>query len=257
MLTGSLRAALESSRLPRSASSSGSDSEESPRVYAQEGWGGRQLIVDGTVASLRIPGQVRTGCIWDCLAAPLLALPAPRRRRVLMLGLGGGSVARVIRALAPESTIVGVEIDQEVVEVARAELDLDSLGVEVILGDALEVLKKEDRLFDMIIEDVNSGDFQKPDWLPRPGHELAAGLLQEGGILVSNAFSDDPSSVHVARHLMCNFDSCLEIRFDGFVNSIFVAGPGSISAAGLRSEVRASPVLKDSLPKMRFMSVEW
>ncbi|MFP8874131.1 MAG: hypothetical protein VCB42_06300, partial [Myxococcota bacterium] len=62
--------------------------------------------MDETLASFQRPGEITTGSVWDAMAAPLLALPASRRGRVLLLGLGGGSVARIVRALAPEALIV-------------------------------------------------------------------------------------------------------------------------------------------------------
>ena len=60
-----------------------------------------------------------TRCVWDAIAAPILWLPESRRRRILILGLGGGSIARIARALAPKAEIVGVELDRDVVRLAR------------------------------------------------------------------------------------------------------------------------------------------
>ena len=90
--------------------------------------GVRELHVDGTFASCYEPGRVTTGSVWDALAAGLAALPSRRRRSVLLLGLGGGSAARVVRALAPRAQIVGVEIDPSVVRLARHWFDLDELA---------------------------------------------------------------------------------------------------------------------------------
>ena len=50
---------------------------------------GRELIIDGTLASFFQEGRVDTGSGWDALAAPLLVLPPERRRQILLLGLGG------------------------------------------------------------------------------------------------------------------------------------------------------------------------
>ena len=71
-----------------------------PRVEVKLGRRGRSLRIDGTFASYYEPGIPITGSVWDALAAPLVLLPPSRRRSVLVLGLGGGSVARVVRALA-------------------------------------------------------------------------------------------------------------------------------------------------------------
>ena len=91
--------------------------------------GRRTLRIDGSQASSWQPGRETTGSVWDGIAAGLLALPTSRRRSVLLLGLGGGSAARVVRALAPRARIVGVEIDPAVVKAARRWFDLDALGI--------------------------------------------------------------------------------------------------------------------------------
>ena len=86
------------------------------------------------------------------LAAGIAALPRRRRRSVLLLGLGGGSAARVARALAPRARIVGVEIDPSVVRLARRWFDLDALGIEVVVEDARAYLEKCPRRFDAVLE---------------------------------------------------------------------------------------------------------
>ena len=64
---------------------------------------GKFLYVDGSCASVWQPGVRITGGSWDLLAAPVLLVPAGRAPRVLLLGVGGGTVIRVVRALCPEA----------------------------------------------------------------------------------------------------------------------------------------------------------
>ena len=90
-----------------------------PRVRIEDSNGTRTLVVDETFASFYREGELATRCVWDAIAAPLLWLPPRRRRKILILGLGGGSVARLARAIAPEAEIVGVELDRQVVELHR------------------------------------------------------------------------------------------------------------------------------------------
>ena len=145
--------------------------EERPRVRIDDSGGTRTLVVDETFASFYRPGEIVTHCVWDAIAAPILWLSPKRRRRILILGLGGGSVARLARALAPEAEIVGVEFDPEVVRLARAHLELDSLDVQVEIADAHAWLKTAKGRFDAILEDVFVGvgrSVHKPGWLPLP-----------------------------------------------------------------------------------------
>jgi SAM-dependent methyltransferase len=224
------------------------------RVRVQESAHGRELIIDETFASFYRPGVAATGSVWDAIAAPLLALPPRRRRRILLLGLGGGSAARIVRALAPDALIVGVELDAEVVEAARQHFDLDELEVEVIVDDALAVLERERRRFDVVLEDVFIGrgdDVHKPDWIPCPGHELALGLVAPGGLLVSNTIDE---SHFVAAFLREHFPSLVCVEVDGYDNRILVAGPAELDAGVLRRAVAADPVLRGSLEQLHFRS---
>jgi spermidine synthase len=228
------------------------------RVRVQESRYGRELIVDGTFASLLRPGLATTGSVWDAIAAPALALPPARQRRFLILGLGGGSVARVLRAVAPDAEIVGVEIDREVVRIARRDFGLDELAVELVQGDALAVLGRERRRFDAIFDDVfvGSGDaVHKPAWLPHPGHDQARRRLARGGLLVSNTLDEAP---FVARSLAAAHAVVVQVEIEGFDNRILVGGPAELdglTARGLRSAIAASPVLRDTLPELRLRTL--
>jgi len=213
---------------------------------------GRRLIVDETFASSYRPDTPATGCVWDALAAPVLALPPRRRRRMLVLGLGGGSVARILRHLAPEAEIVGVELDPEVIAQARKHFDLDALGLEILSEDALEVLHREKRRFDYIVEDVfiGRGDaVHKPGWLPLPGLHLAAARLARGGLLVSNALDEAPS---VAAELGGRFPGLLRIEVEDYDNRVFVAGPRGLDARALRGAVASDAVLGESVGILSF-----
>ena len=212
--------------------------------------------MDGTFASFHRAGTVSTGSVWDAIAAGLLALPPERRRRVLVLGLGAGSVARLVRALAPRAHIVGVEFDPEIIEVSRKYFGLDGLDLEVIAGDARAYLERSRRRFDAILEDVfvGSGDaVQKPDWLPQPGHRLAASRLAPGGILVSNALDE---ASFVSWSLRSLFSSVVRVEVEDYDNRVFVGGGDGLSARNLRSRVAADPVLRGTLPQLSFRSLE-
>ena len=228
---------------------------ERPRVEVHESRHGRELIVDGTFASLLRPGLASTGSVWDAIAAPAVALPPERRRRFLILGLGGGSAARVLRALAPRAEIVGVEIDAAVLRVARRHFELDTLGVEVVLGDALALLERERRRFDAIFDDVfiGRGDaVRKPPWLPHPGHDLARRRLAPGGLLVANTLDEAP---FVARSLAAAHPRVVQLEVADFDNRILVGGPDDLAAPRLRRAIRGSAVLRDTLPVLRLRTL--
>jgi spermidine synthase len=218
-------------------------SPRADRVEVERTRNGRALRINGTFASWYQPGTAITDSVWDALAAPLLLLPRARRRQLLILGLGGGSAARVARALAPRAKITGVELDPKVVCAARRWFDLDELGVEVVQSDALQYLERTGKRFDVILEDIFIGtrcSIRKPDWLPKPGLALAARRLKPGGVLASNAIDE---AAAVTREMRSLFGSTLRIDIDDYDNRIVVGADFPLSGQALRSALRQSPVL--------------
>jgi spermidine synthase len=222
------------------------------RVEVKVGRKGRALRINGTFASWYQPGRAQTGSVWDALVAPLLLLPASRRRSVLILGLGGGSAARIVRALAPRAEIIGVECDPEVVRAAREHFDLDEIGVRVVEADARSYLGSTRRRFDAVLEDVFVGSarsVRKPAWLPAPGLARAARLVARGGLLVSNTIDENAAVVAEMRRL---YPATLGIDIEDFDNRIVVGGPAVISGRLLRAAVANDRVLSPTLPQLRF-----
>lgn len=228
---------------------------EGSRVEVRAVGKGRALRIDGTFASWYAPGAVPTGSVWEAIAAPLLLLPPERRRKVLVLGLGGGSAARIARVLAPRARIVGVEVDPEVVRAARRWFDLEEVGVEVVTADAFAYLRSARRRYDAILEDVFVGrgrGVHKPDWLPEPGLVLAARRLSPGGVLISNAIDE---AAEVARALRPLSPSLLRIDVDDYDNRILVGAPAGATGRGLRSAVAAHPWLGPAAAGLSFQTL--
>ena len=177
-------------------------SQPRPRVELRRVRHGLELRIDGTQASVYRPGGGVTGVVWWALASPVLLLPPSRRRRVLVLGLAAGSVARAVRALDPGAEIVGVERDGEVLRLARRHFGLDRLRLEVVVGDALDYLRRERRLFDIVVEDLFVGpsrSVRKPAWLLGEGYRLIRRRLRRGGLVVSNTIHETADVVRVMR----------------------------------------------------------
>jgi spermidine synthase len=174
---------------------------------------------------------------------------------VLILGLGGGSAARVARALAPRAQITGVEIDADVVRAARRWFDLDELGVEVVRMDAHRYLERTRKRFDVVLEDIFVGkgrSVRKPQWLPEPGLALAASRLRKGGVLASNTIEEAATVTGVMRGL---FPSLLHIDVEDYDNRIVVGAAFPLSGVTLRSMVKRSSVLQSTAGQLRIRAV--
>ena len=163
---------------------------ESPRIRVdEEGGGTRTLVVDETFASFYRPGEIATHCVWDAIAAPILWLPPKRRRRILVLGLGGGSVARIARALAParrdrrasnssprSSASPGATSTSTRSGVRRSRSRTR--------GPGSRPSRRSPTRYDAILEDVFVGagdDVHKPAWIPDPMHVAGLRDARAGG----------------------------------------------------------------------------
>ena len=165
----------------------------------------------------------------------MLLLPPTRRRRVLLLGLAAGSVGRALRVLDPDAEIVGVELDREVLRLARRHFGLGRLGIEIVAGDALAHLRRERRHFDLVVEDLfvgSSRSVRKPDWLIGEGYRLIRKRLRRGGYVVSNTIHEMPAIVRAMRPFGGRIVS-LDVR--GHWNRVTVCGRDLPSPRAFRS----------------------
>jgi len=225
-----------------------------PRVEIRRVRGGLELRIDGTQASVHRPGGALTGVVWWALASPILLLPRDRPRRVLLLGLAAGSVAQAVRTLDPEAEIVGVERDREVLRLARRHFGLDRLRVELVVGDALEHLRHDDRRFDLIVEDLFVGpsrSVRKPEWLLGEGYRLIRRRLRPGGYVVSNTIHEMPAIVRAMRAFGGRIVS-LDVR--GHWNRVTVCGRDLPSPRALREALGAAPETSRILRRLALRS---
>lgn len=197
--------------------------------------------MDGTLASFRRPGRGVTGPVWWALAAPLTLLPPRPRRRVLLLGLGAGSVASVVRLLDPGARIVGIERDHDVLRLARRHFGLDRLGVEVVTDDVFHYLRHARGRFDLIVEDIFVGTLRsvhKPAGLLDVGYDLIRRRMSARALVVSNTIHESPAVVRAMRRLGARVVS-LDVKRHW--NRIVIGGHGLPAARDLRRRLEAEP----------------
>ncbi|MCU0749511.1 MAG: methyltransferase domain-containing protein [Akkermansiaceae bacterium] len=113
-----------------------------------------EFRVEGAVHAWHHQRRFLTGLAWDMIAASALLGKNHPPRSVLMLGLAGGTAFRTLRHLLPDCQLTAIDIDPEIVQLARDHMQLDDLGIEVIIGDAYAWLAKNKRRFDVVIDDI-------------------------------------------------------------------------------------------------------
>lgn len=74
---------------------------------------------------------------------------------ILILGLGGGTLAKLLRKKYPNTKITGVEIDEVMIELGKKYLDLGKYNVDIKIEDAKTFQLKK---YDLVIVDMYTGD---------------------------------------------------------------------------------------------------
>lgn len=226
-----------------------------PHLRVQRTRHGTFLYVDGSCASFLRRGSETTGGSWDLLAAPVLLVAHPRPR-VLLLGVGAGTVIRILRALRPDAEIVAVDNDAEVLAVARREFALDALGAVIRCGDARRFIDRlpTSQRFDLIVDDIyaGSGDaMHKPaGW--RATLRRALARLHPGGLLICNAL--DAADARRLREQLAR--PMVVLQHADYYNHFLLAGRRPMpSARAVGRVLRAAPLLADAMRRTRITSV--
>jgi spermidine synthase len=120
---------------------------------------------------------------------------APRARDFLMIGLGGGSLAKFIHRRLPRARVTAVEINAQVLIAARTMFGVprDGKRFTALLGDGAKVVRTlEPASYDIVLLDAYCGGRQVPAITRRAFYERVRGVLRPGGVLVVNCIADQP-----------------------------------------------------------------
>ena len=122
-----------------------------------------------------------------CMMAFLLFHPEPRR--ALMIGLGGGSLAKFFYKRLKKASLKVVELDARVLAAAREHFALPP-DLEVEIGDGAEALYPE--CCDTLVVDAFEDELHVPKLASAEFYDGAFLALEEPGALVVNFMNDDP-----------------------------------------------------------------
>ncbi len=223
-----------------------------PRTTDRPWWierGGHEISMMTDVGPFSVydVSRVFTGRGWDAQGASLL-LRRTAPRRILLLGLGGGTVARQCRALFPEAAICAVEVDAHVIEIAYREFGLASCDVHVVQDRAENFLRASRGRFDAVVDDAwpaERGDFRSAwhddDWARRWRSRLS-----HNGMFAVNLYArhKDPIAHGRMRTVLGRtFGHLREIGIPGRLTTVLTAGDE------LRGGHEASRILRG--PTMR------
>ncbi len=155
-------------------------------------------------------------------------------KTVLTIGLGGGSVTKYMHAYCPDIKQTVVEINPEVIQVARSHFFLQENDerLDVIEGDGIAYMEDHPTSHDCVIIDGFDSDgipdgFCTPDFF-----DTCYGALNDNGVFLINLWGSDK-----------NFDIYLQRIEQTFIGRVLVlptGKPGNIIVFGFKDRIKLS-----------------
>jgi spermidine synthase len=154
-------------------------------------------------------------------------------RRILMLGLGGGSISGYLGRFMPEAAITTVEIDPGVITAAKTYFGLrETERMHYRAGDGRVFLNRSNELYDLILLDAYRGGYVPFHLLTREFYTLVKQRLAPGGAAAFN--------VHDGSKLYASTVKTLGDVFPAL--DLYPTGAGEVIAVAT-----AAPLAKETL----------
>jgi len=117
---------------------------------------------------------------------------SPEARRLALLGMGGGSLARALRAASRGARIQAVDHRAAVIEVARAYFCLpDDSGFRALCAEADDFLQSPQAVYDMIFSDLYLAEGVHPGQATTEFLQLCRERMSDAGVLVINQWASE------------------------------------------------------------------
>jgi len=177
-------------------------------------------------------------------------LVAPEPRDVLLIGLGGGSIARFIRRHYPRARITAVEINPSVVAAARAWFGLPQNDdrLNVVVDDGESWVPAHPDCCDALMLDAFEDGRAVRALSTRRYYEHCFAALRPGAVLVQNFMADDPHLDACTGRLQRIFGgNVLQLPAANHVNTILFALKGERAPFRLESLERRAAALERRL----------
>jgi spermidine synthase len=203
--------------------------EDSETVYISEKFGVRSLHIgsDTIQSAMRIakPNELELAYTRSMMAFLLFQA---RPQRVLLVGLGGGSLAKFIHSRMPWAMTEVVEINPRVLTVARRYFHVpeDDERLKVILGDGAAYVARVGAPFDVLAVDGYDAESHVEELCDQSFYAACHRRLGAGGILVVNLWGGDRQFNETLRRI--------ESAFPAGTLCLPAEKPGNIIVFGFR-----------------------
>jgi spermidine synthase len=215
-----------------------------------------RLYTDGVFHSQYHPHRHILGGIWDLLVLPSFFYDSDTLQRILLLGVGGGSVIHHLQQFHAPLEITGIELNPVHIDIAQKYFKINDSLATIVESDAVVWLEKYNGpKFDIIIDDLfgeHEGEPVRaveanPEWF-----SLLDKNITEQGMLVSNFVSPrnlKECGYFQSRSTANKFDAAIQFTLPAYENAIgaFIKKP--VDTAELRRRIyQYSGINSETLP---------
>ena len=228
-------------------------------VEVSEARGVRTLHLGGEAiqSAIRLarPGELELA-YTRAMMAFLIFAPAPRE--CLMIGLGGGSIARFVHERMPAARMTVVEKYPRVVAAARSFFGLpaDDDRLEVVVADGAAYVPGRREAYDVVLLDAFEDGRSVKALATRDFYDACFEALRAGGVFVVNFIADEPRfGEYLARIERAFGGRILCLPAEDRVNMIVLAFKGRGARVAIDALKRAARELGrlHALPLERFV----
>ena len=150
---------------------------------------------NGARQSVVKPGDPDHLAVRYIQAFPVGLLWQPQPQRILIVGLGGGSIAMFLHKHLPEASIDAVELDPAVVAVARSHFGLvTDARLQVHVGDGRAFIEQARPGYDLILLDAYGRDGFPHALATQEFLRAVQRVLSPQGVVLSNVWSRQHNS---------------------------------------------------------------
>lgn len=204
----------------------------------------RRLYSNGVCHTQYHPQRPVTGSVWDLLLLPVFLRPIEKTRKVLLLGLGGGSLVHLLRYYSEVEKIVAVELDAMHIKIGQRFFNLADKNLEIVHADARQFVQQHrGEKYDLVVDDL----FSHADGVPQ--RAVAANsdwfrsldrLMERNGLLVMNYADADEfkSSAYKTNEAIRNrYKTAIQLSNKYLENRVVAFSRSEIASSRLRDNL--------------------